>query len=152
MFELSARTLAGFIESARNGSRHQTQNQNSKLVSRRESALVVLGTGTGLPSHRAHHDELRFARSLAAPAGRRAGKKRGGGPTKLSRDEKRAGGYGPRNCFASGPSALATQRRRRSGRRGRTRRPQTIAFRLQHRNRRRPRPAQRQNLAHRTHG
>src|ERR1017187_10847873 len=98
MFELSARTRADFIESTRAGSRHQTQNQSSKLVSRRESALVLLGTGTGLPSHRADHDELRFARSLAARAGRRIGKPLEAARTKLSRVEKRSGGYGPRKC------------------------------------------------------
>src|ERR1039458_2506288 len=109
MFELSAGTLASFIGSARAGSRHQTQNQSSKLVSRRESARVVLGTGTRLSSHRAHYDELRLARSLAARAGRRIGKPLETARTKLSRVEKRPGGDGPRNCFASGPSALATR-------------------------------------------
>src|SRR5689334_18626351 len=73
MSELPARLGAGLAQSARDGRRDEAENESAELVSRRESAGELLGTGTRLPSHRTDLDELRAARGIAISVGRRIG-------------------------------------------------------------------------------
>src|SRR4051812_43652998 len=71
MFERTDGLIARFAEPARDGSCDQAQKESSKLVSRREYARELLGTGTRLSSYRADLDELRAARSVAVGHRRR---------------------------------------------------------------------------------
>src|SRR3989442_15835062 len=106
MPELSAGAGAGFAEPTRARSRRETEEKSPKLVSRRESAGFLLGPGPSLSSHRAHRDELRAARSVAAGAARGPGKPLAPPRAKSSGAQSRAGRNGPRNRFAAMASTL----------------------------------------------
>src|SRR6185436_20164037 len=133
MFELPTGPVTGFTQSARDGSSDEAEEESAELVSRRESARIVLGPGARVSSHRAHFDELCIARSIAAHIAGRIGKSLSAASGKSPRAETRfeRARCGPR--FAGGSSTLATQRGEGSGGRGRSGAAQALAHRAQHR-------------------
>src|SRR5262245_55408520 len=98
MFELSAGAFAGLAESARARGGHETQEPRAKLVSRREHAGQLLGTGTCLSSHGAHLDELRVARGAPVGACGRLGESLAAPRTKSRRAKGRLETAGPCYC------------------------------------------------------
>src|SRR6266516_4235429 len=95
MLDLSARTRAGVTRRARDGNCRKTKGESPELVPGRESAGILLGSGSRLSSHRADLDELRVARSVAAGVGGRIGESLSSPRTKSPRAQGRFGGGGP---------------------------------------------------------
>src|SRR5437667_10608145 len=106
MFELPARTGPGVTQPARARSRHEAQEQSPKLVSGRESAGRLLGSGPRLSSYRAHLNELLTARGAPAGLERRSGESLAPPRTESSRPESRTKGHRPPDRVAGRPPTL----------------------------------------------
>src|SRR5947207_5468903 len=104
MLALSAWKCAGVMRRACDGNCRKTKGESPELVPGRESAGLLLGSGSRVSSHRADLDELRAARSLAAGVGGRIGESLAAPRTKSPRAQGRFGGDGPRDCVAGRPS------------------------------------------------
>src|ERR1041385_2315840 len=110
MSELSARSLARVAESARDGGRDEAEEKSQELVSRREPARVVLGTGARVSSHRTHLDELRAARGAAFGVGGGIGKTFSAPPRESRVVEEGIEGTRREHRVTGRTSALATER------------------------------------------
>src|ERR1700739_2938412 len=86
---LSAWALAGVAEPSCSRGRVHTEIKGSELVPGRQFAFILLGPGTGLPSHRADYNELRLARSAPPGVAGRFGKTMGTAPAESSLVEAR---------------------------------------------------------------
>src|SRR5262245_44825630 len=127
MSELSAWAIAGLVQSAGAGNRDPAAHPGAELVSRCEPARFVLGPGTRLSSHGAHLDELRPARSFAPRARGRSGEPLATASGESPCPKGRFAGIGLGYHRSGRASALATERRRRARRDGRSTRAKAPA-------------------------
>src|SRR5687767_9627358 len=111
MFELPARLVACIPQPRRDGSRDEAEEESAELVSRCESAVVLLGPGTRLSSHGTHFDELCIARGAASRSGRGPGETISPARGKPSFIEVRFKGTRPRFRVSRRASTVAVERR-----------------------------------------